>query len=99
MEGKRRKQVWDKELPEFSSSETRDGVLVRVRCVEISRPADPQSERSRSPRYEIYIEARGLSAIADVPAEDHAMLSSRVDEVVSAFVDSIRLRAGSSAPT
>ena len=93
MQRKRRKQDWVRELPEFSSNETRDGVLVRIRCMEISGTSDEPGGRSSSPRYEIYMEARGCSAIADVLPEQELELSSRIDELVSAFVDSVLLQA------
>jgi hypothetical protein len=96
MEGKIEKQALVRELPELSSSETRDGVHVRVRCVEISGPGGA-SGSSGSARYEIYMEADGFSAVADVPAEDRAKLAARIEEFVSAFVDSVLLRSSTDA--
>ncbi len=98
MQGKRRKQDWVRELPEFSSNETRDGVLVRIRCMEISGPSDEPGGRVSSPRYEVFMEARGCSAIADVLPEQGLELSSRIDELVSVFVDSILLQASLRPP-
>jgi hypothetical protein len=96
MEGKSEKKALVRELPELSTSETRDGVHVRVRCVEISGSGGA-SASSGSARYEIYMDAGGVSAVADVPAEDRAKLASRIDEFVSAFVDSVLLRSSADA--
>jgi hypothetical protein len=92
MAGKPRKQELARELPELSATETREGVLVRVRCVEIVGTAGAAG-RAGSPRYEIYMDARGFSAIADVRADERARLEARIDEFVGAFVDSVLLRA------
>jgi hypothetical protein len=96
MEGKIEKQALVRELPELSLSETRDGVHVRVRCVEITGSEGARGS-SGSARYEIYMDADGISAVADVPAEDRAKLASRIDDFVSAFVDSVLLRASADA--
>ena len=90
MEGKR-EQVSVEEIANLSRNETRDGVLVRVLCMAIAGPDDPHRAGSRGPRYEIYIEARGRSAVADLPAEERARLPARIDEIVGAFVDSLML--------
>lgn len=87
MEGKSQTRNLARDVPEYSSSEFWDGTRVDIRCVEVSGGSKL--------RYEIYMSAQGFSAVADVsPPEESALLAARIEEIVSAFVDSLKLRAG-----
>jgi hypothetical protein len=75
-----------KEIPALSGSHNRNGVFVRVRCLELLGPGPS--------RYEIFLEGHGERAVVDVSQKDAPSLRLRVDEAVGAFVDAVRIRAG-----
>jgi hypothetical protein len=74
-----------RELTEFAAQHSRDGVLVSVRCFAVAEP---------KPHFEIALEGMTERAVVDVPASQQASLSRRIEDGVSAFVASLRIRSG-----
>lgn len=86
MESNNQRSKRVRELPELAVTESRGGVLVRVRCFEVCSP-EPA-------RYEILLEGHGQYAIADVRHDQRDQLSARIDAAVDGFVGAVHLRAG-----
>jgi hypothetical protein len=81
---KRRRHRTD-EVPALSRTFNRDGVMVRTRCHRVATGGPA--------RFEIVIEGYAQSAIIDVPDSEEAQLGRRLEEAVSCFIESIKLRS------